>query len=188
MSAEPDDALRRTEAAAELVDVLDERGAVVGTATRAAVRAERLWHRSVFVAVVSDGPGPAGADTAAPAAGCIAVHLRAAWKDVWPSRWDVAFGGVLDAGERWDDGARRELAEEAGIVGVELELVAEGTFEDEIGRERARVYLVRHAGPLTCPDGEVARTAWVPLAGLGGWLSDHDVVPDSLALVVPHLP
>lgn len=178
---------RRGAAAAEVVDVLDEDGAVTGTATRAEVRAGRLWHRSVFVAVVSDAAGPPGLPTAAPGPGCVAVHQRAAWKDVWPGCWDVAFGGVLDAGESWDAAAARELAEEAGIVGAELVPVGEGAYEDGAVRERARIYRVRHDGPLSCPDGEVAATAWVPLDELASWLAAHDVVPDSLALVVPHL-
>ena len=43
------------------------------------------------------------------------MHRRAEWKDVYPGYWDVCFGGVLGAGEAWDDAAHRELQEEAGI-------------------------------------------------------------------------
>ena len=37
----------------ELVDALDPQGNVVGTVTRAEMRAANLWHRSVFVVVVT---------------------------------------------------------------------------------------------------------------------------------------
>ena len=81
---------------------MDEAGNVVETVTRSRMRAANLRHRTVGVVVRTTG-------------GEVVVHQRAAWKDVWPSYWDVAFGGVLEPGESWIDGARRELAEEAGI-------------------------------------------------------------------------
>ena len=32
------------------------------------------------------------------------IHLRTATKDVYPSHWDVAIGGVLAAGETFAEG------------------------------------------------------------------------------------
>ena len=87
----------------ELVDQLDEDGAVVGAVTRRDMRAHNLRHRSVAVVVVNSRQE-------------LLVHRRADWKDVWPSRWDLAFGGVVGAGEAWEEAARRELAEEAGVA------------------------------------------------------------------------
>ena len=69
----------------ELVDALDEQGNVVGTVTRGQMRAENLWHRSVFIVVVNDSDE-------------ILVHKRASWKDKWPDLWDIAVGGVVTAG------------------------------------------------------------------------------------------
>ena len=85
-----------------MVEVVDERGVVVRLATRAEMRAGNLRHRSVAVVVVTG-------------AGEVVAHRRADWKDVWPGRWDVCFGGVVGVGEGWRDAARRELAEEAGV-------------------------------------------------------------------------
>ena len=42
--------------------------------------------------------------------------------------------------------------------------------------------------PFTCPDGEVVEVDTVPLPELDAWLTDHDVCPDSVDLVVPRLP
>jgi len=169
---------------AQLVDVIDEHGAVVAVVTRAQMRAEALPHRTVFIAVLD------GEDQ-------VIVHQRADWKDVWPSRWDVCFGGVVDAGETWRAAAVRELAEEAGVVvePVDLRYLWHGWFHasgpavslSEEVHELGHVFLVRHDGPFTCPDGEVQAVDRVPLIDLGTWLDDHDVVDDSLALVVPSL-
>jgi 8-oxo-dGTP pyrophosphatase MutT (NUDIX family) len=159
----------------ERVEVLDERGKVVDIVTRAEMRAGNLRHRSVYVAVVHHGR--------------VLAHQRADWKDVWPSRWDVAFGGVCEVGETWPAAARRELAEEAGVVVREDELLDMGDdrFESDEVRLVGRLYAVDHAGPFTFTDGEVQAIEWVALAGLPAWLATHDVVDDSRALVVPRL-
>ena len=157
----------------ELVDILDEHANVIDTMTRAEMRDGNLLHRSVFIAVVND------ADE-------LLVHLRADWKDLWPSSWDIAVGGVVGAGEGWETAAARELAEEVGISS-ELSYLGEGIYEDEHVREVARIYHTRSEGPFTYSDGEVVEAAWVPIVSLRAWLEGRPVCPDSIALVLPRL-
>lgn len=156
-----------------LVDVVGADGAVISTATRREIRAGNLLHRSVFIAVLD-------------AQDRLVVHQRADWKDIWPSRWDLAFGGVVDAGEDWRRAAARELLEEAGVAAA-LEHLGPGRYEDGQVREVAEVFLVRSDGPFTFPDGEVAASDRVTPSGLDAWLEGRDVVPDSVAIVVPLL-
>ena len=132
-----------------------------------------LRHRTVFIAVVNT-------------AGAVLVHRRADWKDVWPGAWDVAFGGVVDAGESWEMAAARELAEEAGLD-TELAYLGEDEFEDDSVRELARVYLARHDGPVSFVDGEVVEIDWVAPDQMSDWLDSHSVCPDSVAIVLPRL-
>jgi len=80
----------------DLVDVVDDGGRVVGRATRREMRARRLPHRSTYILVFNRR-------------GELFIHLRTATKDVYPSHWDVCVGGVVAAGESFDDGAAREL-------------------------------------------------------------------------------
>ncbi len=163
-------------AADELVEVVDERGNVERLVTRAEMRAGNLRHRSVAVVVLTG-------------AGEVVAHRRAAWKDVWPGRWDVCFGGVAGVGEDWRAAAARELAEEAGIdvAPSALRELGRGTFTDEDVSTHARVYLVGHDGPFHPADGEVAELVLVPLPDLDSWLSGRHVCADSAALVVPLL-
>lgn len=162
-------------AADELVEEVDVDGTVLGIVTRAEVRAQGIRHRTVFIAVL-DGAGER-----------LLVHRRAGWKDVWPDRWDLAFGGICAVGEPWAAAAERELAEEAGLD-APLTWVGEGRYDADGVAEVAHVFTARSDDEPTCPDGEVAEVAWVPVAGLAGWTATHDVVPDSAALVLPHLP
>lgn len=160
--------------ASELVEQLDPEGRVVGVVTRAEMRRRNLPHRAVYVLVVDDR-------------GRLLVHRRAAWKDVWPSRWDVAFGGVAGVGEAPVENARRELAEEAGVV-APLRRLGHGSYEDGEVRVRGDVFLVRHQGPFTFPDGEVVATDWVPVGEIERWLAAHEVTPDSVSIALPLLP
>ncbi len=157
----------------EIIDHVDETGALLGTITRAEMRAGNLMHRSVFIAVLNDTDQ-------------ILVHRRAGWKDIWPDAWDIAVGGVVAADEAWEVAAARELAEEVG-VSAELSYLGEGVYADDHVREFARVYLARCEGPFTFEDGEVAEAAWVPIAQLREWLDGRPVCPDSIALVLPRL-
>ena len=73
-------------AADELVEVIGPDGVVERVVTRAEMRAQNLRHRNIAVFVQrSDGR--------------LVVHQRADWKDVYPSLWDIAFGGVPGVGE-----------------------------------------------------------------------------------------
>jgi isopentenyldiphosphate isomerase len=159
----------------ELVEVVDTDGTVLRIVTRAEMRAGNLRHRCAYVVVRSEGR--------------VLAHQRAAWKDVWPSHWDLAFGGVLGVGEDWVDGAVRELAEEAGVDAPARELVDLGPlmYESDLVKVLGRVYVVESDGPFTFADGEVDGVEWVPLEELSTWLRDRPVCLDSLDGVVPLL-
>ena len=156
------------------VEIVDELGNVMEVTTRARMRAENLRHRGVGVIVRTTS-------------GEVVVHRRAAWKDVWPRYWDLAFGGVLAPGESWRDGARRELAEEAGI-GADLVEAGGGTYEDDDVRVICRIFIADHDGPFSFVDGEVDEIALVPWPELRAWTARHTCCPDTLSMVLPLLP
>src|SRR3954471_10535726 len=101
----------------EWVDWIDDEGRTLGVVTRREMRAKRLAHRCVYI-LVFDRQGR------------LFVHLRTATKDVYPSHWDVAAGGVLAAGETFEQGATRELQEELGVT-ASLEPLFPFRYADE---------------------------------------------------------
>lgn len=154
----------------ELVEHVDEAGNVLAVVTRERMRAERLRHRCVYLLVVH--------------AGHLLVHKRADHKDIWPGRWDVAAGGVVGAGEHWDDAARRELAEELGVH-AEPALVGAGSWKGDEAAVVTRVYLVDHPGPFRFDDGEVVEARFVTRSELDQMLATEAFCPDSIELALP---
>ena len=157
----------------ELVEVVDPDERVVAVVSRAEMRRRNLAHRATYVMVLDSRDA-------------VLAHQRASWKDIWPSRWDLAFGGVCAVGEPWHEAAARELAEEAGIVAALTEL-SRVVFESDETRVVGRLYEATHEGPFTFADGEVVDHCWVSLAELDSWTATHPVCDDTRAVVVPYL-
>lgn len=161
-------------ASEELVDIVDHDDNVLYQCTRKEMRAQVLRHRAVFIVVVNS-------------AGELLIHQRSAMKDLWPSWWDLAVGGVVSAGESYDAAALRELDEEVGVTGVPLVDLGVGTYSDEEVSLVGRCFMVKYDGPLVLRDGEVVAIEWVSQNDLMQRLVERDFLPDSKALVLPAL-
>lgn len=156
----------------ELVDVLDDDGRPVATVTRREMRARHLPHRVVYLLVFNRQ-------------GALFVHLRTPTKDVYPSHWDVAIGGVLAAGEPFPDGARRELAEELGVEGS-LESPFPFRYADTDTVVHGMVYAVRHDGPFRLQPEEIVRGEFVDLPELDRRIARDRFCPDGLAVLAEY--
>ena len=156
----------------EPVEVVDESGRVLRVAPRSRVRAENLWHRNVAVVVRRSS-------------GAIVAHRRADWKDVHPSLWDLAFGGVPGVGEDDLTAAVRELAEEAGLEvdPGDLAELGRATSDDEFTRWVGRYFIVTTDAALHPADGEVAEMVEVPIADLEAWIAATPLCPDVAPLL-----
>ncbi|MFD9498583.1 NUDIX hydrolase [Streptomyces sp. NPDC060035] len=86
----------------EILDIVDENDEVVGQAPRGEATARGLRHRCVFI-------------EARDAGGRLFVHRRTATKLLFPSHYDMFVGGVVGAGESYDEAALREAGEELGV-------------------------------------------------------------------------
>lgn len=164
----------RRDNSSELVEWVNPDGSVIEVVSRQKMREQMLRHRATYVAVVNSQNQ-------------LIVHKRADWKEIYPGWWDIAFGGVCGAGESWELSAQRELAEEAGIVGVPFEPIGGFNYDGEDGSVVGRAYLARWDGEISFNDGEVVAIDTVEIAELSDWLTNHSVCLDSRDCLAPLL-
>jgi isopentenyldiphosphate isomerase len=129
-------------AADEIVTIVDEHNTVVGSAPRGEMRAKNLPHRSTYILVFNSR-------------GELYVQKRTLSKDVFPGYYDPATGGVVLAGESYEQGAVRELAEEMGIRDVPLTWLFDFYFADERTRVWGGAFSCVYEGPLVLQEEEV---------------------------------
>jgi 8-oxo-dGTP pyrophosphatase MutT (NUDIX family) len=160
------------EPAEEQVAIIDDAGVVIGSAPRSVMRRDNLRH--IVVAVLVRDP-----------AGRIYVHRRTDTKDVFPGRHDCFAAGCLQAGEEIEAAARREVAEELGVVGAVLSPLFVMRYDDVATRHVCHAFVVTHHGPITHQADEVAWGAWMTPDELRARLADPTwpFVPDGRALI-----
>lgn len=156
----------------ELVDLYDAQGRVVGVAPRSRVRAQNLRHGATGVLVRNSR-------------GQVFVHRRTDRKDVYPGRYDIAAGGVLQSGEDPDECAAREVFEELGVAGVPLHRIGVASYRDTQVDYVAFLYETIYDGPIRLQPEEVAAGEWLMPRLLLARLDDPawSFVPDTTALL-----
>ena len=136
----------------ELVAIVDKDNQVTGSATRCEMRAKGLTHRASYIAIFNS-------------AGEVYVQRRTMTKDVYPGLFDPVAGGVVQAGESYEESAVRELFEEMGIQGVPLEPQFDFYFEDGAGKVWGRLFRCQYDGPTVPQPEEVAEVVmFTPVA------------------------
>ena len=153
----------------EPVDVLDDEGRTIGVVPRREMRRRRLPHRATYVLVFNRR-------------GELFIHLRTADKDIYPSHWDVAVGGIPAAGESFDDAARREAREELGVE-LRLERLFPLRYADERTVVHGMVYRGDHDGPFRLQPEEIVRGEFVPRAEVASRAERLPFCPDGLAVL-----
>jgi len=152
----------------EPLDIVDLHDHVLGQAPRGDAMALRLRHRCASVQVRDPR-------------GRIFVHRRTDGKLVFPGMYDVVVGGVVGAGESYDDAALREAEEELGVQGLPSPLPRlTFLFDTPEHSWFVRVYEVECALPVRPQPEEVAWWDWLPEDELERRLPEWDVVPDGL--------
>lgn len=134
----------------EIFDVCDERDRVIGQLPRSVVHARKLPHRAVHVFVFNSR-------------GELLLQLRSARKDEYPLCYTSSASGHLGSGETYAQAAPRELEEELGLRGCDLEWLAK--FPAGPGTSQEHTVLYRTSSdviPRIDPD-EIASAEFYPL-------------------------
>jgi isopentenyldiphosphate isomerase len=153
----------------EWVDIVDEQDRVVGQALRGEATARRLTHRCAFIRVLDEH-------------GRLFVHRRAPTKLVFPSYYDMFVGGVVAAGESYDEAARREAAEELGVADLPAPTyLFKFLYESPRHAWWSAVYELRYGGPVHPQAEEIVWHAFLTEDELEARLAEWPFVPDGLA-------
>ncbi len=140
----------------EVFDVVNEADEVVGQALRGQVHGNpALIHRVAHVLVFNS-------------AGNVFLQLRSPAKDVQPNRWDTSVGGHVDAGETYEQAAEREMREELGIDGAEIEPLYRYLHRNEYESEMVATYRSVWDGPVRLDPSEITEGRFWSIPEIAG--------------------
>ena len=151
--------------AAERFAVVNADDHVIGDAPREEVHANNFLHRAVHILLFND-------------AGELFLQKRSRLKDRHPGVWDSSAAGHVDAGEDYDEAARRELQEELGVSAA-LQRVAKLSASERTGEEFIWLYRGSSNGPFQLARSEIECGEFFPRAIVTDWLKarPHDFAP-----------
>jgi 8-oxo-dGTP pyrophosphatase MutT (NUDIX family) len=157
----------------EVVVIVDEDNNEVGAVPRSEMRAGRLPHRATYILVFNSK-------------GELFLQKRTETKDVYPGYYDVAAGGVVLAGESYEEGAERELGEELGIRKVTLTQLFDFYYEDKHISLWGRAYSCVHDGHLVLQEEEVESGEFMKVEDVLRLAESKAFTPDCLYVLRRH--
>jgi 16S rRNA (adenine1518-N6/adenine1519-N6)-dimethyltransferase len=137
--------------------VVDKKDRILRYANRSEVHGNNLRHRAIHILIFSQ------ADE-------VYLQQRSRWKDRHPLKWDSSAAGHVEAGESYDDTARRELKEELGMS-VPLQKIAKLPASQNTDQEFVWLYRGVISGDLVPNKCEIERGAFLPPTIIDGWSS-----------------
>lgn len=127
----------------EIFPVVDEKGTVIGKATRGECHnGSHLLHPVVHLHVFNSQ-------------GDLYLQKRPDWKDIQPGKWDTAVGGHIDYGETVEEALKREVYEELGISDFVAYALANYVFESQRESELVYVHRAIYDGPIQPSSNEL---------------------------------
>lgn len=112
----------------EIFPIVDEKGNVIGKATRKECHSgSRLLHPVVHLHVLN-------------ANGDIYLQKRSIHKFIQPGKWDTAVGGHMDYGETVEQALERETREELGFTDYEPKHLFSYVYDSEVEREMVHTF------------------------------------------------
>jgi 8-oxo-dGTP pyrophosphatase MutT (NUDIX family) len=158
----------------EIVVIVDQDNNIVGAVPRREMRAKRLAHRSTYILVFNSR-------------GELYVQKRTLTKDVFPGYYDIAAGGVVLAGETYEQGAARELEEEMGIRDVPLTRLFDFYFENKHTRLWGCAFSCTYDGVVVLQEEEVESGAFVPVDDILRRAETQPFTPDGIYVLQRYL-
>jgi 16S rRNA (adenine1518-N6/adenine1519-N6)-dimethyltransferase len=141
---------------AEKLVLVDDSDRPIGAAERQAIHDQGLRHRAVHLFILNRDRE-------------LFLQKRSWRKDQHPRRWDSSAAGHVDAGESYDDCARRELSEELGIS-ADLDRIGAIGASNKTGQEFISIYRGSHDGPVRYNALEIETGGFFGLVTIDLWI------------------
>jgi isopentenyldiphosphate isomerase len=154
----------------EIVQIVDRDNLEVTALPRRIMREQGLIHRASYILVFNEQEE-------------LFLQKRTATKDLYPSCWDVAAGGVVLAGESYEESAARELAEELGVAGVSFTPLFDQYFEEDDNRVWGRIFSCVHSGPFQLQKEEVASGSFMKVSDVFELSKKENFTPDGIDIL-----
>jgi len=154
----------------EIVTITDRDNKVIEALPRSIMRNRNLIHRAAYIIIINDKKE-------------LFLQKRALQKDVYPGYWDIAAGGVVLAGESYEEAACRELDEELGVTDVVLSHRFIRYFEDRDNKVWGSIFTCTHNGPFTLQKEEIDEGRFVTISALWDLSRSETVTPDGLEVL-----
>ncbi len=154
----------------ELIVIVDENNVEADHKTRGEMRAENLIHRATYILVFNSQ-------------GELFVQKRTASKDIYPSHYEIAAGGVVAAGESYEESALRELKEELGIEKDSLIFHFDNFYDTPANRVWGRVFSCTHDGPMQLQEEEVESGEFMPVSSVLSMIQKKPFCPDGIGIL-----
>lgn len=158
----------------ELIDIVDESDNVVGSASWKEMMERNLLHRTANTMVFNSE-------------GLLFVHRRPDHVRLYPGMWDVKFGGSVRAGESYEEAARRELFEEAGINVPALSLLFRLRSERKENNAHRAVFKCVYDGRVVLDPSEVSEGRFMSLESVRSLMAEGRLSPSAVDVLVEFL-
>ena len=148
------------------IQIVSDTDEPISVASKETAHTEGLMHRIARI-MVEDTEGR------------VLLQLRTPDRKLFPNCWDDSAAGHVDAGETYEIAAKRELAEEIGLKGVDLTEIGyyqtHGKFEWRQLNRFNKLYRVVVPGDITfsIQAEEVARVKWFTVAEAKALVAEH---------------
>ena len=158
----------------EYSTLVDKHDNIIGKETREEVRKKNLLHRGAAIIVLNSKKE-------------ILIHKRPKNKDIYPNCIAFFFGGGQIYGETYEQTARRELEEEAGLKDVELEFQLYELFETDKDKCFVKLYSCVSDGPFKFDGNEIEEPRFVSLEKLKEVMKKEKFAEDDVFLFKKYL-
>lgn len=151
----------------EFIDIVDESDAVIRSVPWKEIMENSLLHRTSNTMVFNSKAE-------------LFVHMRATHLKLYPGLWDVKFGGSVRSGESYEEAAKRELFEEAGITGAKLSLMFKLRSNRKENNVHRSVFKCFYNSPITLDSSEVAEGRFMGIGEVREFLAEGKLSPSAV--------